>query len=223
MRMDVQPPGVPGESPVRRSGASRAVAAFAAGVTGSAVLGVLAGLLWGEVAPRALLREAAAGQAAIVNAETRAFIGADAWFCGIAAVAGLLTGIVGYRFLVARQGSAASRDGQAHDGRGHGAPDDVARAVAAAGLILGALAGALVMMWLGGQIGLSGYRHALAGSRGGTLFEASLSLGAKSALAFWPLFTSAVIVIAEWSSRRTAASSDPPAPHPLGYPADGSG
>jgi hypothetical protein len=173
-----------------REGARRAAGVFAAGLAGSAVLGLLGGLLWGEMAPRALLQEVGPGEAEIVNAETHAFIGADVWFCGIAVVAGLLTGVLGYKFLVARQG-----------GGDHGY---VRRAAAASGLILGALAGSLVMLWLGGQIGLSGYSHTLASARNGTMFDASISLGAKSALAFWPLVTSAVILIGEWGSRRTA-------------------
>jgi hypothetical protein len=206
MTTDDQPHGTWWEPPAPSSGdfradARRAVALFAAGLAGSAVLGLLGGLVWGEVAPRALLQEVGAGEAAIVNAETRAFIGADAWFCGIAVVAGLLTGIIGYRFLVARQGDAA---GGGQGGPGHREQGPASRAAAVTGLILGALAGALVMMWIGGQIGLSGYTHALASSRNGTLFDASLSLGAKSALAFWPLFTSVVILIGEWSSHRTA-------------------
>jgi hypothetical protein len=190
-----------------REGALRAAGLFAAGLAGSAVLGLLGGLLWGEMAPRTLLQEVGAGEAAIVNAETHAFIGADAWFCGIAVVAGLLTGVLGYKFLVARQ---------------DGDHEYVRRAAAAAGLILGALAGSLVMLWLGGQIGLSGYNHALAMARNGTKFDASLSLGAKSALAFWPLVTSAVILIGEWSSRRTAPPPPEPAvPGPFGYPRQG--
>jgi hypothetical protein len=206
MTTDDQPQGTWWEPPAPGSGdfradIRRAVPLFAVGLVGSAALGLLAGLVWGEMAPRALLQEAGAGEAAIVNAETRAFIGADAWFCGIAVVAGLLTGILGYRFLVARQGGAA---GGGYGGPGHREQGPASRAAAVTGLILGALAGALVMMWIGGQIGLSGYTHALASSRNGTLFDASLSLGAKSALAFWPLLTSVVILIGEWSSHRTA-------------------
>lgn len=157
---------------------------FAVPLVGSALIGLPAGLIWGEVAPRALLQEIGSGTAQLVNAETTAFIAADAWFCGIGVVAGLITGLLGYRFVV------RSRAG-------------IARAAAAAGLILGAVAGAFVMLWLGEQIGLSSYNQHLAASPNGTLFHASLALGAKSALAFWPMFTAIVILVAEWGTRRT--------------------
>jgi hypothetical protein len=159
-----------------------AVAWFAATVAGSAALGLLGGWIWGEAAPRALLQEISTGTAELMNAETRAFIGADAWFCGIAAVAGLLTGIIGYRFCLSRRTGTT-------------------RAVIAAGLILGGLAGAFVMLWLGEQIGLSAYNQHLASSANGTVFPESLTLGASSALAFWPMFTAIVILIGEWSTR----------------------
>jgi hypothetical protein len=161
---------------------------FGIGLVGSAVIGLLAGLIWGVAAPRAQLQKVGNGVADYVNVETRAFIGADAWFCGIAVVAGLLTGILGYRFLVARRG-------------------DSGRAAATLGLVLGAVAGAFVMQWLGGQIGLSTFNHDLASSANGTLFNASLGLGAKSALAFWPLFTSVIILVAEWGTRRDTSDT----------------
>jgi hypothetical protein len=167
-----------------------ALAWFAVPLAGSALIGLPAGLIWGEVAPRALLQEIGSGTAELVNAETTAFIAADAWFCGIAVVAGLITGLLGYRFVVGpRAGSA--------------------RAAGAAGLILGAVAGAFVMLWLGEQIGLSGYNQHLAASPNGTLFHASLALGAKSALAFWPMFTAIVILVAEWGNRRTQNADEP--------------
>ena len=159
------------------------VAWFAAALVGSAVIGLIGGLIWGEVAPRAMLQEISAGTAELMNAETRAYIGADAWFAGIAAVAGLITGVVGFRFLVARRTGGT-------------------RAVVAAGLILGGVAGAFVMLWLGQQIGLSGYNHHLAASPNGTFFPASLTLGAKSALAFWPMVTAIIILVSEWGTAR---------------------
>jgi hypothetical protein len=166
---------------------------FAVPLAGSVLIGLLAGLIWGEVAPRALLQEIGSGSAQLVNAETTAFIAADAWFCGIGVVAGLITGLLGYRFVVRPCAGTA-------------------RAAAAAGLILGAVAGAFVMLWLGEQIGLSSYNQHLAASPNGTLFHASLALGAKSALAFWPMFTAIVIFVAEWGTRRTQDPAEPTPP-----------
>jgi hypothetical protein len=148
-------------------------------LAGSAVLGIAAGLVWAAVAPRPLLQEIARGEAQVVNAETSAFIVADAWFCLIVAVGGLITGVLGYRLLVRRAGW-----------------------VATAGLVLGAVAAALLAMWVGEQVGLGTYNHLLASSPVGTFFHASLSLGAKSSLAFWPLLTSAAILLAASGARR---------------------
>ena len=155
------------------------LAAFLMALAGSAVAGVVAGLIWAAVAPRPLLQEIARGEAAVVNAESTAFIVADAWFGLITAVAGLITGALGYRILVRRAGAAA-----------------------AAGLVLGAVAAALLALWVGETIGLGTYNHLLASSPVGTFFHASLTLGAKSSLAFWPLLTSAAILLAASGARR---------------------
>lgn len=180
MAMVPQVPEVPTQRGV--TGPRRTVAWIVAALVGSALLGLLGGLIWGEIAPRALLQEISAGTDEMVNAETRAYLGADIWFCGIAAVAGLLTGILGYRFAVAPRSGGS-------------------RAAVATALIIGALAGELVMLWLGERIGLAGYQHNLRSSPNGTVFSSSLALGAKSALAFWPGFTAAVLLIAEWGTR----------------------
>ena len=131
------------------------------------------------VAPTPLLQEIAHGEAELMNAETTAFIVADAWFALITAVGGLVTGIIGYRFLVRRAGAAA-----------------------AAGLVLGAIAAALLALWAGDNIGLGTYNHLLAASATGATFRSSLALGAKSTLVFWPLLTSGVILLAESGARR---------------------
>jgi len=177
-------PEVPGAGGLRetRSTARPTVGWIVTVLVGTAVLGLIGGLIWGEFAPRAVLAEVGKGAAEVTNVETRAFFGADVWFCGIALIAGLLTGLLGYRFAV------APRDG-------------AARAAVAAALIIGAVAGGFVMLWLGEQIGLSAYNQHLASSASGTLFSASLALGSKSALAFWPLFTGVVLVVAEWGNR----------------------
>ena len=149
-------------------------------LAGSAVLGVAAGLIWAAVAPRALLQEVGHGQAQLVNAESAAFILADAWFCLIAAAGGAVTGIAGYRLLVRRGGWTAT-----------------------AGLVLGAVAASLLMLWTGENIGLGTYNHLLAASPDGAFFYSSLALGAKSALAFWPLVTAVIILVSEWGTRRS--------------------
>ena len=158
------------------------MAAFAAALAGSAVLGVAGGLIWAALAPRALLQEVGHGEAQLVNAESAAFILADAWFCLIAAIGGAITGIAGYRLLVRREGW-----------------------IAAAGLVLGAVAASVLMLWTGENIGLGTYNHLLAVSPDGTFFRASLGLGAKSALAFWPGLTSLIILLAEYGGRRPAS------------------
>ena len=160
-----------------------AVAGLVVSLVVTAALGLVAGLIWEQVAPRAQLQEVSAGVAQVVNAETRAFIGADGWFCVIAAVGGVLTGVTGYLLGIRRRGGAA-------------------RAAVTIGLILGAVAAGFLMRWLGEQPGLSAYQRALAHAPAGTMFSASLSLGATSALAFWPLLTSLVIVLAEVGRRR---------------------
>jgi hypothetical protein len=153
-------------------------AAFAIGLGASAVLGAIAGLIWGVVAPRALFQEVAPGAAQLVNAETSAFIVADIWFCGITAAGGLITGIAGTRLLV----------------RGGNWP-------AAAGLVLGAVAAAFVALLVGQNIGLGTYNHQLATAAPGTFFNSSLGLSAKSALAAWPLLASAIIALTEGARR----------------------
>jgi len=151
------------------------------------VLGVVAGLIWAAVAPRALLQEVGHGEAQVVNAETSAFILADVWYCLIVAVGGLITGIVGYKLLVRRAGWTA-----------------------AAGLVLGGAAAALLALWTGENIGLGTYNHLLAASPDGTFFRASLALGARSALAFWPGLVSIVVLLAEYGGRRSPEGGSAP-------------
>lgn len=155
------------------------LAAFGAGLAGSAVLGLVAGVIWAVVAPRALLQEVAHGEAQVINPESSAFVAADGWFCLIAVAGGVITGLAGYRLLVRRAGWPAT-----------------------AGLILGAVAAVFLTLWTGEHIGLGTYNHLLATSPAGASFRASLSLGAKSALVFWPGFTSLVILLADYGGRR---------------------
>src|ERR1700744_2729065 len=143
-------------------------------LAGTALLGLPAGYLWALIAPRALARVVSRGAASVVNAETTAFIAADAWFVLIASVGGLLTGIAGYLLVVRRRGPPA-----------------------AVGLILGGLGAAALMWWIGDNYGHAQFQHRLLTDPKGTYLHASLSLGAKGALAFWPMFAALAIVIPE--------------------------
>ena len=163
-------------SPSRITGTT--ITAFLATLAGAAVLGIPAGYIWALAAPRALAQVVSRGAANVVNAETTAFIVADAWFVLIATVGGLLTGILGYRYVVRR------RDGA------HGPP-------AALGLILGGLGAAAIMWWIGDNYGRASFHHALLTKPAGTYLHASLSLGAKSALIFWPLAAALAIAVPE--------------------------
>ncbi len=162
---------------------------------------MVAGVIWAAVAPRALLQEVGPGEAELVNVESHAFIVADAWFCLIVALGGVITGVVGYRLLVRR-----------------------AAGPAAAGLVLGAVAAGLLTLWISENIGLGTYNHLLATSRNGVFFHASLALGAKSALAFWPGLTSVIMLLAEYGGRRPAESAaGPDVPGPSGMWTTGPG
>lgn len=159
----------------------RALLVFTVAVAGSALLGALAGLIWGAVAPRVQLQEFQAGGAYQVNAESSGYIAADAWYSVITAVGGLITGLAGYWFLVRKSGWPA-----------------------ALGLVLGAVGAGYMAMWIGGLVGLGTYNHQLATAPVGSYFNESLSLGAKSAVACWLLVTGAVIGIAHSGTREGA-------------------
>jgi hypothetical protein len=137
------------------------------------------------VAPRALLIVQSPGVAYVANAETRAFITADAWFCLLTALGGLICGLAGYLLAV----------------RGHGAP-------ALAGLVLGGVAASVLAMWVGQQQGLAGFHSRLAVSHAGTRLREPLALGGHGALAFWPLFAAllvgAIEMIRQSAERRRA-------------------
>ncbi|HXP58267.1 MAG TPA: hypothetical protein VN847_25120 [Streptosporangiaceae bacterium] len=155
-------------------GARSATGTLLATLVATAVIGIPAGYIWALLAPRALAQVVSRGAADVVNAETTAFIVADAWFVLIAAIGGLLTGVAGYLLVV----------------RGRGVPATV-------GLILGGVGAAALMLWIGDNYGHAQFQHRLQTSPTGTYLHASLSLGAKGALAFWPLFAALAIAIPE--------------------------
>jgi hypothetical protein len=148
----------------RLYGSAAAIGASLAVVAGSALLGVAAGFCWAAVAPRAWLVMTGPGSASLTNAETGAFIAADAAFCLVCLAGGVVSGILGYLFAVRRHGPLGM-----------------------AGLIAGALAAAFVARWVGEQTGLATFRHLVATLPAGARLRDSLTLGAGGALAFWVL------------------------------------
>jgi hypothetical protein len=173
--------------------ARAAVVIFLAVLVATAVFGVPAGYLWAVLAPRALAQVVSRGGAGLVNPETTAFIAADAWFALIAALGGLLTGVAGYLLVVRRRGAPA-----------------------ALGLILGGLAAAALMAWIGDNYGHAAFQHRLLTSPTGTHLHASLSLGSKGAILFWPVAAALVIAIPE----AVAYFRSPSGPTSPGNPSD---
>jgi hypothetical protein len=144
--------------------AGRGAAACLAVAGGTLVLAVAAGFLWHAVAPRPLLVMTGRGAAEVVNAETSAFIAADGWYCVICLACGVLTGLAGYLIVVRRHGP-----------------------VAMFAVLASALAAAWLVLWVGEHVGLASYHHLLATLPVGAHLHAALTLGAQSAIAFWPL------------------------------------
>ena len=163
-----------------------AAVVFLAAAAATAIFGIPAGFAWGALAPRVLVQVVGPGAVQIVNPETSAFIVADVWFFLIGVIGGLLTGALGYLIAVRRWGAAA-----------------------AAGLIAGALAATALELWIGGLDGHAAFRHRLAVSAPGTFLHASLALGAKSGLTFWPLLTALAIAVPEIIRRRRSGRRGP--------------
>ncbi len=130
----------------------------------TALLGMAAGYVWSLVAPRAMLVMVSPGAAGLIQAETSAFIVADAAFCLIALAGGVVSGGLGYLLAVRRHGP-----------------------VAMLGILAGALAAGYLARWVGEQSGLHTFHHLLATLPVGAHLHDSLTLRASSALAFWPL------------------------------------
>jgi hypothetical protein len=153
--------------PAEPSPGAAAVAAGAA-LLGSVVIGLLAGLIWNAVAPKALYVVVGKGSADVVNPETNAFIVGDAWFCLIAVIGGLIIGMVSYRFAIRKYGPLPML------------------AVLAGSIIAGCAA-----RWVGQNLGLAKFNAQLLSSHQGALLHAPPVLGSQPsilwpAIAFWP-------------------------------------
>ncbi len=97
------------------------------------------------------------GAAAVINAETSAFIAADGWYCFICLAAGMLSGLFGYLLAVRSYGP-----------------------VAMVMVLVSAVAAALITLWIGEHVGLASYHHLLATLPPGAKLRAALSLGARA-------------------------------------------
>lgn len=159
---------IPGAEP-SPSGAGALIAACGV-LLGSGIAGLLGGLIWSAVAPRPTYVVISRGSADVVNAETTAFIAADAWYCLIAVVGGLIIGIASYRFAVRRYGP-----------------------VPMAALLAGSVLAGWAARWVGQNLGLAQFNARLLTSRQGTILHPPPVLGADpstilwGAIAFWPL------------------------------------
>ncbi len=143
--------------------------ATGAALTGSVVVGLLAGLIWGAVAPKAVYVVVARGSADVVNPETSAFIVADAWFCLIAVVSGLIIGIVSYRLAIRKYGPLPML-----------------------AILVGSTLAGCAARWIGQNLGLAKFNSELLTSHQGAILHAPPVLGAQTtilwpAIAFWPL------------------------------------
>jgi hypothetical protein len=200
------PAGAPGPAGVtgQRGAAARpggAVLALLAAAAVSALLGLLTGLIWALVAPRALLVLQSRGVAYLINVETSAYIAADAWFCLLTAIGGLICGVAGYFAAVRRYGAAA-----------------------VTGLVLGGVAASALARWVGQQQGSAGFQAALLSRPAGSLLHEPLSLGGWGALAFWPLLAALAVgtieLVGQSAERRRPGAALAPSP-PLTHPAEG--
>src|SRR5260370_27086666 len=99
-------PGAPGGGSGGQVSRARSVAGGLVSslviLLGSALLGLAGGLTWTSLAPRAVYVVVGRGSASVVNPETSAFIAADAWYCLIGVVGGLVIGLAGYLLGVPR-------------------------------------------------------------------------------------------------------------------------
>jgi hypothetical protein len=186
------------------AGEFRALPVTLAIAAGGAVLGIIGGLVWSAVAPRAVFAAAGRGVAYVVNPETHAFIAADGWYSIIAVAGGALIGLAGYLLGVRRFGP-----------------------LPAAGALVGATAAGFLAWWLGHHLGLASFQHLLETSKTGAFLRQPVQLGARGALAFWPLAAGVVIggieLVLALRDRRQGPYLQLSAPPPLAFRPDQSG
>jgi hypothetical protein len=164
------PPAAPAPPPPPPASHLGTFLAAAGALVGSVLIGLLGGLVWNVVAPKALYVVVSRGSADVVNPETSSFITGDLWFCLIAVVGGLVIGVASYPLAVRRYGP-----------------------VPMLAVLAGSVVAAFAARWVGQDLGLPQFNDKLLNSHVGTLLHAPPVLGAEPstilwpALAFWPL------------------------------------
>ncbi len=193
MTQPIQIPGEDSAAPRRERPFDLGPAAFGASLAvaaGTALLGLVAGWVWAAVAPRAELLVIAPGQADLIHVETSAYIGADGTFVLVVLIAGLISGVLGYLLAVRKHGPLAM-----------------------IGVLAGAVAAAYLARWAGEQSGFAAFQHQLATLPVGARMKDQLSLGAGSAMAFWPfaagLAAGGLTAFAQRGARRGGAHAAP--------------
>lgn len=198
---DLAPTGEPSPS------VAATLLAAAAALAGCLIVGLLAGVIWNAVAPKAIYVVIGKGSADVVNAETSAFVEGDAWFVLIAVLGGLLIGLVAYRVAIRKYGPAPM-----------------------VGVLVGSMLAGLLARWAGQSIGMATFNKQLLTSRSGALLHAPPVLGAQGstilwpAIVFWPLaaclIPACVLLLASLRDRQSPRAFGPPpgAPPPQDRP-----
>ncbi len=173
-------PGASGGGSGRRAGhaAPPSVAGGLLGalaiLVGSGIVGLAGGYAWAHLAPKAVYIVVGHGSADVVNPETSAFIAADAWFCLIGVVGGLIIGLAGYLLAVRRHGPAPM-----------------------AAILAGSVIAAIAARWVGEHQGLHQFDRQLLTVHQGTLLHAPLALAGDTSAAIWPP-TASLPAVAFW-------------------------
>jgi hypothetical protein len=157
-----------------------------------AVLGPLAGLLWAWGAP-AVRFTVLDGRPVLADPESQNMIAVDGRFAVIAAVAGVVCGVLAYL--------AGGRD------------NDIPLLL---GLAAGGLAAASLAWWAGHQIGLGAFEHAVATAADGRTLDGPADLRARGVLVLWPLLAVAAYGLLETAVARLAPRDL--GPHGAGEP-----
>ena len=141
------------------------------------LVGLLGGVIWNLVAPKATYVVLSRGSADVVNAETSAFIEGDAVYVLVAIVGGLVVGFFAYRLAIRKYGPMPML-----------------------AVLVGSVVAGLLARWVGQNLGLAHFNNLLLTSPKGALLHAPPVLGAQvtspgffgpmilwPAIVFWPL------------------------------------